>query len=197
MTQRPTYYDKRSVFWRRHFDQAAEYDSFLETGDKRHADRWRETMSRLPDLTPEQMKRLKGYNREMNVLVYGGVWCGDCARQGPMLKKIADAIGLQAHLRFIDRSASEELQDELRILGATRVPVVVYLSEDFWEVGRFGDRLLHVYRAKAAREIGRGPTAGVLSPKALATEMSEWVDVFERVQLMLRLSPPLRQRHGD
>jgi thiol-disulfide isomerase/thioredoxin len=197
MTQKPTYYDKRSVFWRRHFDKAADYDSFLETGDKRHADRWRETMSRLPDLTPEQMKRLKGYNREMNVLVYGGVWCGDCARQGPMLKKIADAIGPQAHLRFIDRSASEELQDELRILGATRVPVVVFLSEDFWEVGRFGDRLLHVYRAKAAREIGRGPNAGVLSPKALATEMSEWVDVFERVQLMLMLSPPLRQRHGD
>lgn len=197
MTQKPTYYDKRSEFWRRHFDQAAEYDEFLMKEDQQQAKRWRETMSRLPDLKPEQVERLSGYDREMNVLVYGGIWCGDCARQGPMLKKIADAIGPQVHLRFIDRAASEELQDELRILGATRVPVVVFLSEDFWEVGRFGDRLLRVYRAKAAREIGRGPSAGVLSPKALAEEMSEWVDVFERMQIMLRLSPPLRRRHGD
>ena len=197
MTQKPTYYDKRSEFWRRHFDQAAEYVEFLEKEDQHHAERWRETMSRLPDLTPEQAERLKGYDREMNVLVYGGIWCGDCVRQGPMLKKIADAIGQEVRLRFIDRAASEELQDELRILGALRVPVVVFLSEDFWEVGRFGDRLLNVYRAKAAREIGRGPNAGVLSTKALAEEMSEWVDVFERTQIMLRLSPPLRHRHGD
>ena len=173
MTQKPTYYDKRSGFWRRHFDQAAEYDEFLEKEDQSHAERWRETMSRLPDLTPEQVERLKGYSRELNVLVYGGIWCGDCVRQGPMLKKIADAIGPQMSLRFIDRAASYELQDELRILGALRVPVIVVLSEDFWEVGRFGDRLLNVYRAKAAREIGRGPGAGVLSPKALAAEISE------------------------
>ena len=197
MTQKPTYYDKRSGFWRRHFDQAAEYDEFLEKEDQSHAERWRETMSRLPDLTPEQVERLKGYSRELNVLVYGGIWCGDCVRQGPMLKKIADAIGPQMSLRFIDRAASYELQDELRILGALRVPVIVVLSEDFWEVGRFGDRLLNVYRAKAAREIGRGPGAGVLSPRSLAAEMSEWVEIFERMQIMLRLSPPLRRRHGD
>ena len=197
MTQKPTYYDKRSEFWRRHFEQAVEYMEFLDEEDRSHAERWRETMSRLPDLTPEQVERLKGYGRELNVLFYGGIWCGDCVRQGPMLKKIADAVGPQVHLRFIDSAASEELQDELRILGALRVPVVVILSEDFWEVGRFGDRLLHVYRAKAAREIGRGPNAGVLSTKALAEEMSDWVDVFERTQIMLRLSPPLRRRHGD
>jgi len=197
MTQKPTYYDKRSGFWRRHFKQAAEYEEFLEKEDQSHADRWRETMSRLPDLTPEQVERLKGYGRKLNVLVYGGIWCGDCVRQGPMLKKIADAIGPQVRLRIIDRAASEELQDELRILGALRVPVVVFLSEDFWEVGRFGDRLLNIYRTKAAREIGRGPNAGVLSPTALAAEMSEWVDIFERIMIMLRLSPPLRWRHGD
>lgn len=197
MTQKQTYYDKRSEFWRSHFDQATEYEEFLEKEDQSHAERWRELESRLPDLTPEQVERLKGYGRELNVLVYGGIWCGDCVRQGPMLKKIADAIGPQVHLRIIDRAASEELQDELRILGALRVPVVVFLSEDFWEVGRFGDRLLNVYRAKAAREVGVGSSAGVLSPKALAADMSEWIDIFERMQIMLRLSPPLRRRHGD
>ena len=114
-----------------------------------------------------------------------------------MLKKLADAAGPTVHLRVIDREASPELQDELRILGALRVPVVVFLTEDFWEVGRFGDRHLTVYRAKASREIGRGQPQGVLSLKALVTEMAQWVDVFERMLTMVRLSPPLRKRHGD
>ena len=197
MTEKPTYYDKRAEFWRRHFEMARPYDEFIAESDQVKAARWRETTERLPLLTPEQAERLNGWGRELNVLMYGGIWCGDCARQGPMLKRIADAAGPQAHLRIIDREASQELQDELRILGALRVPMVVFLTEDFWEVGRFGDRLLTVYRAKAAREVGRGPPSGVLSPRALEAEMAEWVDVVERILTMVRLSPPLRRRHGD
>ena len=90
-----------------------------------------------------------------------------------------------------------ELQDELRVLGALRVPIVVFLTEDYWEVGRFGERLLSVYRSKAAREIGRGTDQGVLSPKALKREITDWLDVFERMLLMVQLAPPLRRRYND
>ena len=193
----PIYYDKREAFWRKHWAQASEYDEFLQEQDQNHADKWRNIDQRLPELTPEQIKRLQGYNRELNILVYGGIWCPDCQRQAPMIKKLTEIIGPKAHIKIIDRDTSQELKDELRILGATRVPMIVILSEDFWEVGRYGDRLLNVYRAKAAREIGRGQNAGVLSPKALEAEMNEWVDIIERAQIMLRLSPPLRRRYND
>ena len=74
---------------------------------------------------------------------------------------------------------------------------MVFLSEDYWEVGRFGERVVTVYRAKAARDIGRSYGGGILSPRALVDEQAEWVDIFERMLIMLRLSPPLRRRHGD
>lgn len=194
---KPIYYDKREAFWRKHWKQASKYETFIQEQDQSHAENWRNIEQRIPELTPEQIKRLQGYNRELNILIYGGIWCPDCQRQAPMIKKITETIGPKAHIRIIDRDTSQELKDELRILGATRVPMIVILSEDFWEVGRYGDRLLNVYRAKAAREIGRGQRAGVLSPKALEAEMSEWVDILERVQIMLRLSPPLRRRYND
>jgi hypothetical protein len=135
----------------------------------------------------------------MNVLVYSGVWCGDCVRQGPMFRRVAEACGPRVRLRLVDRDASKALQDELRILGALRVPAVVFLSEDFHEIGRFGDRTLATYRAKAARELGPACDAGIVAPppEQLAAEQEEWVAVFERMLLMLRLSPPLRARHGD
>jgi thiol-disulfide isomerase/thioredoxin len=197
LTDKPTYYDKRSAFWRRHFEMASEYETYLKESDPEKVPRWRESEGRVPELTGGQLERLRGYDRELNVLMYSGVWCGDCSRQGPLLKRIADASGEKVSLRLIERDTSEELQDELRILGALRVPVAVFLSEDFWEVGRFGERTLSVYRSKAAREIGRGADSGILSPRARMREMDEWVDVFERILIMLRLSPPLRRRHGD
>lgn len=194
---KPIYYDLREDFWKRHWEQSAPYDKFIEESDPTHVAKWQEIEQRVPELTKEQEERLQDYNRDIKILIYGGIWCPDCQRQAPMLQKIAQVIGSQAEVRLIDRADSIELQDELRILGATRVPMMVILSEDYWEVGRYGDRLLNVYRAKAAREINRGQRTGVLSPKALESELAEWVNIVERALLMLRLSPPLRRRHSD
>ena len=143
------------------------------------------------------ISEVKGYGRQMRVLVYGGVWCGDCVRQGPMFKKLVEAAGDDLELRFIDREASQELKDEVRILGATRVPMVIFLTEDYWEIAREGDRLLTIYRAKASRDVGRNFHGGILSPKAVRAELAEWVDRFERAIIMARLAPPLRRRHND
>ena len=183
--------------WKKFFDMALDYYSFVKKGKPEEVHLWKDRAGRTPELTEEQKNRVEGYNRDLNVLVYAGNWCGDCSRQAPMMLKIAEAAGEKVRIRFIDRETSEELQDELRIVGALRVPIVVFLTEDFWEVGRFGERLLHVYRSKAAREIGRGVDEGILSPGALVKEMSEWVDIFERMLLMVLLSPPLRKRYGD
>ena len=87
--------------------------------------------------------------------------------------------------------------EELRIMGATRVPRLVFLTEDYWEIDRIGDRLLPVYRAKAAREAGMNYDAGVMTPKAMEEETEAWLNVFERALLMTRLAPPLRKRHND
>jgi thiol-disulfide isomerase/thioredoxin len=191
------YYDKRSEFWKRHFEAGLDLESFIKSGKPEEVISWRERAERTPELTSEQRARLEDYNRDLNILMYAGTWCGDCSRQAPMLKKMADVAGEKVKLRLIARESSKELQDELRLVGGLRVPVVVFLTEDFWEVGRFGERLLHVYRSKAAREIGRGIDEGVLSPHALEKEMSDWIDIFERILIMVRLSPPLRKRHGD
>ncbi|MCW3988867.1 MAG: thioredoxin family protein [Candidatus Bathyarchaeota archaeon] len=197
LSDTPGYQDKRSEFWRAHFDKASEYEAYIEGSEQEHIQRWRDSEKRIPALSEEQLKRLQGYDRELNVLVYSGIWCGDCARQGPLLKKLAEACGEKVKIKFIERDASPELMEELRIVGATRVPILVFLSEDFWEMARFGERTLSVYRAKAAREIGREFDGGILSPKAREKELSDWAEIFERVLIMLRLSPPLRRRHGD
>ena len=199
MIEQPKYFDVRSEFWQKVFDQSVGYEQYLTDSPPEKADRWREMAEKIPALTAEQADRLSGHHRRVNVLCMSGVWCGDCVRQGPMLERIAQATGGDADLRWIDRDANVDVRDELRICGAMRVPAVVFLTEDFWEIGRFGDRLLTVYRRKAQNELGAACAVPYAVPPEgeLTAEQNEWVDVFERMLLMARLSPPLRQRHSD
>jgi hypothetical protein len=193
------YLDLRRDFWKSCYQEASTYDDYLAQSEPRRAEKWTKLSASLPPLSEEQRARLTGYRRELHVLLVSGVWCGDCVRQGPMIRQIVDACDEGVALKVIDRDQNEALRDEVRILGALRVPVLVFLSEDFFEVGRFGDRMLTTYRRKAASELGPAcPVPGALVPQdELRSERDEWVDVFERMLLMVRLAPPLRQRHGD
>lgn len=195
----PSYRDIRSRQWRAWFEAAQSYEAYLAASPPDKAARWRGAEEKLPALETEARGRLQGFGRELNLLLVSGVWCGDCVRQGPMIRQLVDACDDGVSLRVIDRDAIPALRDEVRILGAERVPVLVFLSEDFFEVGRFGDRMLARYRRKAQNEFGAAcPVPSALIPEdELREERDEWLDILERMLLMVRLAPSLRQRHQD
>jgi hypothetical protein len=191
------YHDIRQDFWREEFGKALAYGDYLEASPHEHRAKWQamEPKTALPD---EGRKVVETFTRKLNVLCLSGVWCGDCVRQGPMLQAIAganDAIDL----RFVEKEDGTRIAEELRINGAAKVPVVVFLSEDCFELGRFGDRLLTVYRRMARTQLGPACDTGRVAPPSdeLAGEIGEWVDIFWRMQLIVRLSPMLRERYGD
>ena len=190
-------FDIRTPLWTASFKAALPYGEFITTGGPAHQSRWKAYEERI-NLTPSQLEMLGAFKRRMNVLVLAGTWCGDCARQCPMLEAIASATPA-INLRFIDNQVNGELRDELRIHGAARVPVAVSLSEDFFEIGRSSDRQLSAYRRKAKTELGDACDAGIVAPTSdeVAEELAEWVAYFERQQLLLRVSPFLRRRHND
>ena len=141
----------------------------------------------------EQRKLLGGFARRMPVLCLAGAWCGDCINQCPVFDHFARASS-RIDLRFLDRDARPELRDLLAINGGHRVPVVVFLSEDWFEVSRYGERTVSIYRRLAAEQLGPACPQGLSHPprEALAAITAEWLAEFERAQLILRLSPRLR-----
>jgi len=193
----PTYFDLHQDLYRSHWERAVGYESHVAGGKEPQIARWRnhEAAVRLDD---GHRARLSGFVRAMRLLCMSGVWCGDCARLGPVLHAIAGVTpGLE--LRFLDRDSHPELRDLLRIAGAARVPNTLILSEDFFLVDRLGDRALATYRRMAAEKLGPACPTGIGPPPAdeLAAITDELVDDLERAQLTLRLSPMLRQRYGD
>jgi thiol-disulfide isomerase/thioredoxin len=184
--------------WSAVFSEAMPYAAFLDKyASPEHRRRWDAMHGRIA-LTGDQTALLNGFVRKMPVLVLNGAWCGDCINQCPIFDHFA-AASPAIELRFLDRDAREDVREHLAINGGNRVPMVVFLSEDFQEVGRYGDRTVSRYRQIASEQLGPSCPTGIVPPDddSTARVVSEWLDEFERAQLMLRLSPRLRQKHGD
>src|SRR5262249_25599044 len=141
---------------------------------------------------------LAKFTRKMPVLCLAGAWCGDCAGQCPMFQRFAQANS-KIEVRFLDRDDHPDVQKALQICGGNRVPVVVFFSEDGYEVARYGERTLSQYRQMALHAAGAVCSTGLSSSDdpLPARILQDWLNEFERVQWILRLSPRLRRKHGD
>jgi len=184
--------------WSDPFAESLSYTDFLDRyASPEHRARW-DAMHAKVRLTDEQKALLCGFTRAMPTFVLNGAWCGDCINQCPIFDHFAKASPA-IDLRFFDRDAKPEVREALMINGGHRVPVVVWLSEDMYEVARYGDRTLSRYTQLAADQLGPSCPTGVVPPgeDAMARVVAEWLAEFERVQLILRLSARLRQKHGD
>src|SRR6476469_9107799 len=166
--------------WPSVFAEALPYADFLD----RHATpvqrgRWEALHARFL-LTSEQAALLGGFARRMPVLCLAGAWCGDCINQCPAFDHFARASSA-IELRFLDRDARPDVRDALAINGGHRVPVVVFLSEDWHEVARYGERTLSIYRRLAADQLGSACPTGLVPPTADATAAvtAEWLAEFE------------------
>ena len=184
--------------WKTAFDAALPYNDFLArhaTPDQRI--RWDAFHGRV-SLTPAQTRVLSGFVRRMPVLVLAGAWCGDCVNQCPIFAHFA-AAAPSIDLRFLDRDARPDIAAHLKVCGGQRVPVAAFFSEDFSPVLFYGDKTLAAYRAAASAQLGDSCASGAAPPPAdqIAAVTSDWLDQFERVHLILRLSARLRQVHGD
>lgn len=185
-----------AAFLREKFAQALAWEPYLATDPKKAAP-WRAAYERV-ELDAAQRALVAGFVRRVNLLCVSGIWCGDCVQQGPLLQRIAEA-NPRLDLRFVDRDGHADLADRILINAGRRVPVVIFMAEDFEPVSLLGDRTLTRYRAVAARQLGPAcplPGAAVPADELRAT-LQDWLDEVERVHLLLRLSARLRQKHGD
>ena len=195
-TQTPCWLD--ADFLKTKFDAALPYADYVATGKADQQESWKKIHDQVT-LTDAERGLVGGFTRSMNILVSSGIWCGDCVAQCPMLDRIAEANPDRITVRFLDRDEHSDLAERIKINAGLRVPTAIFMAEDFEFVSMLGDRTLTRYRAVAEKQLGAAcPLPGAPVPAAeLAATLHDWVNEFERVHLMLRLSPRLRDKHGD
>lgn len=185
-------------YFSKKFTAGLTYSEYLQTGTEEQRRRWQQVYD-AAQITEPQQNLLNGFQRQINLLIISGIWCGDCVQQCPLIARIAEACPKKIYLRLVDRDQHRDLAEQFRLNGGDRVPVVLFLSEDFEFCSAYGDRTLNRYRAFAKKYLGPACPTGITGPDTdeLTATMSDWVAEIERVQLMLRISPRLRQKHND
>ncbi len=174
------------------------YDQYLSTGTPQQRDDWQRIYDQTK-LTDAQQNLIGSFTRRVNIIAMSGIWCGDCAQQGPLIQRIAQANPDVLDLRWLDRDQHNDLQEHVQVNGGNRVPVLIFCAEDYELAGWYGDRTLSRYRAIAQRQLGPScamPGAPV-DQDELAATLQDWLDQIERIHLLLRLSTRLRQLHND
>lgn len=183
-----------------HFERGLPFHEFVATGDSLgHRAPWDQRFSQL-ELDQDQRALVEAFDREMNVLCMTGTWCGDCALQGAAMARVAEANSAKINLRYIPRSEEfAEVVVASQLNAGFRVPMTWFLAEDFEPVAMFGDRTLGRYRAMARKQLAPEEVAMLAPPPSdpVREVLREVIDEFERVHLLLRLSPRLRQKHSD
>lgn len=187
-----------ATYLKQKHDAGLSYADYLDTGKPEQKENWIKIYDQVA-LTDAQRSLVSGFTRKMHVIGLSGIWCGDCVQQGPLIERIAEANASMIDLRWVDRDEHGDLQEQVRINAGNRVPVLVFCAEDYEFVSWLGDRTLTRYRAMARKQLaGACPLPGAPVPDdELAGTLQDWLDEFERVQLILRLSGRLREKHGD
>ena len=187
-----------SHFLSERFSAALPYDRYVLSGTEEQQRRWKQVYD-VARMTDSQSRLVGGFGRDMRVLVISGIWCGDCLQQVPLLQRIAEGNASHVELRIIDRDEHRDLSERFRLNGGDRVPVALFLSEDFELCAAYGERSLSRYRALAQTQLGAACPIGIAPPDAdeVSATLQDWLNEFERVHLMLRLSPRLRRKHND
>jgi thiol-disulfide isomerase/thioredoxin len=180
------------------YNQGLEYGAFIERyATDVQKERWRSVEGQV-FLSEAQRSLLRSFKRKMPVLCLAGAWCGDCINQCPIFARFA-AEAPDMPLRFLDRDEHADVQEDLRICGGKRVPVLVFFSEDGFEIARYGERTLSKYRQLMQEQTGPACPTGIHVGKdpMLVQVTQDWLNELERVQWILRLSPRLRQLYND
>jgi thiol-disulfide isomerase/thioredoxin len=185
-------------FLKTKFHDGLTYQQYLDSATPDQRKSWQDFHARVRP-TEAQRALVKGFVREVNVLVVSGTWCGDCVRQIPFLDHLERMNPDRLRVRYFDRDEHSDLSSKVTICGGTRVPVALLLNEDYDFLALVGDRTLSRYRVMAASQLGAScPLPGAPVPAdEIAATFQDWVDEIERAHLICRLSTKLRQKHLD
>ena len=183
------------IDWSKVFAEALPYGSFLDRyAGPGQRSRWDAMHGRFA---------LSGEQRRSSAASRGGCRCSACAGRGAATASTSARTSIISRgrrraidLRFLDRDIKPEVREELSINGGHRVPVVVFLSEDGFEVSRYGERTLSTYRRMAAEYLGPSCPTGVVAAGRRGGRRGHR-RLARRVRTRPAHPPPLAPAAGD
>ena len=137
------------------WDGGQTYESWLAgTTDIKRRNEMEQIYETL-NLSADDLKFIKNVKRPVHVLALAEDWCGDVRRNVPVMARMCAENSSVLRLRLVDKETKPQLMMRYLTNAAEAIPIIVFFSEAFVEVGFWGPR-----PAECKRLMARGKAAG-------------------------------------
>ncbi len=133
------------------WNDAVEYSAFLKAA-RENIELMKARYNDLP-IIEEDEELIKSIQNTINILVIGTDRCNDTAGNLPVLARIA-SLSPKVNLRILDSDKHARFHQEFRVNGKRKSPVVLFLSEELFELCRWVERPNAVYRLVNEKSAG-------------------------------------------
>jgi hypothetical protein len=150
---------------REQFESGLTYDAY-KAQMTRNREQFEQNEKDL-ELSPDDAQAFRNLPQRVRVLALAEDWCGDVIANLPIVGRIAEASGGKVDLRILlrDQQPGEQVMNEHLNKGQYKsIPTVIFLDEDFNEVGVWVERPESVTRLREEKR------------QALYTAHPEWGD---------------------
>lgn len=106
-------------------------------------------------LTPDDQQLLKLVDRPVHILALAEDWCGDVRRNVPVIARMVTENTANLRLRLVDKETRPQLMVRYLTNGAEAIPIIVFMNDQFVEIGFWGPR-----PTECKRLMARGKAAG-------------------------------------
>jgi thiol-disulfide isomerase/thioredoxin len=120
------------------------YNQFLSTVNEKYTSRWDMGLSKI-SFSEDQLKFLRNNFASLNILIFACDFCPDCQNSIPILHKMAEFSDFIS-LKIVDRDADKDLFKHFFLNNKALIPTVLFLNQEFHEVGRWVERSTFGYQ---------------------------------------------------
>jgi hypothetical protein len=141
---------------REQFDAGLTYDAY-KAQMTRNREQFEQNEKDL-QLSASDRQAFSNLPQRLNVLALAEDWCGDVIANLPVIGRIAEASGGKLNLRILlrDQQPGEQVMDEHLNKGQYKsIPTVIFLDEDFNELGTWVERPESVTKLREEKRLAQ------------------------------------------
>ncbi len=133
------------------FEVGESFESCVGKGTKGERLRIPKNLSRL-HLTEDMIKEIQGYDKEINFLISGEIWCPDLQLNGAVINKFCE-LNPNFNISIITTARGKKFLAPLLEIEDFKGPTIVVLTKDFEVLGLFEERPQIVRQAPSFDDI--------------------------------------------
>ena len=117
------------------FNSGVSFTEFVNTDTGSYKEKTLEILDTI-EFDEEYIKDIENINTNINILVFGEIWCPDCMINIPVIEKMKQYNG-NIDVSIVSKEGNEDFLKKYFVKDHVKIPILIVCDEKFKELGIF------------------------------------------------------------